>query len=183
MIAASEIIPNLATIGGFPKSTVRQHYRKQHEAGMMPRSVGSTIAKLSPRHVALLLLSLAVDAPAKDAAAIARAYYSLVDENGNQIGDVLAAFLNSFRSANDIAKLAYRSRVDVDCDSPRACIVSDTTDGVIETIYGVRDKPWSDLRVRRVTSIGGKVLFDLGMGMHFGRWAETNSDKTTKEAV
>ena len=95
---------------------------------------------------------------------------ALTDENGNKIGDVIVNILNSFRSVNDMAKLAYKSRIEFDCSAPRVCIISECTDGSIETLYGIRDRQWSDVAVRRSMTISGRVLFDLAMGVHFNRW-------------
>jgi hypothetical protein len=179
VITASELIPNLATVTGFPEATVRGHYRKLSEAGLLPLSRGSTVEKLNTRHTVMLLLSLLVDVPAKDAAAWARAYYALADEDGNKIGDALVNILNSFRSVNDTATLAFKSRVEIDCSAPRACIISECTEGSIETLFGIRDKQWSDVQVRRSMTISGKVLFDLAIGIHFNRWDQ--NDSATKE--
>jgi hypothetical protein len=118
----------------------------------------------------MLLLALLADVQIKDAANTACAYYSLADEYGNKIGDVLVNILNSFRSFNDTVALAYKSRVEVDCNAPRVCIISETAEGSIETLYGLRDKQWSDVRVRRSMTISGKVLFELAMGVNLNRW-------------
>lgn len=170
MITASELIPNLATVTGFPEATVRGVYRRHNEAGIVPVSHGASVKKLDCRHVTMLLLALLADMPIKDAAASACAYYALEDENGNKVGDVLTNKLNSFRSVNDFAKLSYKSRIEIDCTAPRACIISETAEGTIETLFGIRDKQWSDVRVRRSMTISGKVLFEIAMGLHFNRW-------------
>jgi hypothetical protein len=170
VIAASELLPNLASVTGFPEATVKGVYRRLNEAGILPVSHGATVKKLNCHHVTMLLLALLADMPIKDAAASACAYYALANEDGNKIGDVLVNKLNSFRSVNDFAKLSYKSRVEIDCSAPRACIISETTEGTIETLFGIRDKQWSDVRVRRSMTISGKVLFDLAMGVHFNRW-------------
>ena len=170
MNTASELIPNLAAVTGFPEATVRGVYRRLHEAGRLPVSHGATVKKLNCQHVTMLLLALLADMPVKDAAASAATYYSLVDEDGNKIGNVLANILNSFRSVSDFAKLSFKSRVEIDCSAPRVCIIAETTEGSIETLFGIRDKQWSDVRVRRSMTISGKVLFDLAMGVHFNRW-------------
>ena len=170
MIAASELLPNLATVTGFPEATVKGVYRRLNEAGILPVSHGATVKKLNCRHVTMLLLALLADMPIKDAAASACAYYSLVDEDDNKLGDVFVNKLNSFRSVNDFAKLSFKSRVEVDCSAPRACIITETTEGSLETLFGNRDKQWSDVRVRRSITISGKVLFDLAMGVHFNHW-------------
>ena len=180
MIAASDLIHYLPGLTGIPDATVRGVYRKLNEAGILPVSRGAKVEKLNTRHAAMLILGLMVDVPAKDAAATARAYYGLTDENGNKIGDVLANMLDSFRTVNNIARLALKSRVEVDCDSPRVCIVSETAEGVIETLFGIRDKPWSDIRIRRSMTVSGKVLLELAIGVHFNRWPDATAE-TTKD--
>ena len=173
MIAASELIYHLPRLTGLTEATVRGVYRRLNEAGILPVSHGAKIKKLNNYHVVILILALLVDAPVKDSATAACAYYSLVDENGNKVGDVLANILDSFRSVNDTAGLAYKSRVEVDCDTPRVSITSECNEGNAETLYGLRSKPWSDIRVRRSMTISGKVLFELAMGVHFNRWPAT----------
>jgi hypothetical protein len=176
VIAASNLIRNLPKLTGMSEATVRGVYRKLNEAGFLPSSHGATIAKLGPTHVIMLLLALMADVPAKDAVSAGRAYYALADEHGNAVGEVLTNMLNSFRSVNPAAALAYKSRVELDCDSPRVRIVSECDDGSnIETLYGVHEKPWLDVRVRRSMTVSGKVLFDLAMGVHFNRWEITEN--------
>jgi hypothetical protein len=170
VIAASELIYNLPKLTGLTKATVRGVYRRLNETGIFPVSHGAKIEKLNSYHVAMLLLALLVDVPVKDSAPAACAYYSLVDENGNKIGDALVNILDSFKSPNAVASLAYKSRIEVDCNSPRVCVVSDTTEGTVETLYGLRTKQWTDIRVRRSMTISGKVLFELAKGVHFNRW-------------
>lgn len=177
-MTASELIQNLPALTGLPTAKVSGHYRKLIEAGCLPISRGSTIEKLTTYHAVMLLLALLADVPPKNAAAAACAYYSLADENGNKVGDVLTNMIDSFRWINDSAKVAIRSRVDVDCFAPRVCIISECTEGSLETLYGIRDKQWSDVRVRRSMTISGKVLFDLAMGIHFGRWPLTTSKES-----
>jgi hypothetical protein len=170
LISASDLIPNLSKLTGLPEPTVRVFSRKLIEANILPLSRGSTIAKLNNRDVVMLLLSLLADVPAKNAAAAACAYYGLTDEHGNKIGDVLVNILNSFRSVNDVAKLAIKSRIEVDCFAPRVCIINETTEGALETLFGIRDRQWTDVRVRRSMTVSGKVLFDLAMGVNFNIW-------------
>jgi hypothetical protein len=176
VIAASDLIRNLPGKTGLTESTVRGIYRKLNETGLLPSSQGAAIAKLNTRHAVLLLLALLADVPAKDASAAACAYYALADEHGNTIGDVLTNMLDSFRSVNPAASLAYKSRVELDCNTPRVRIVSECDDGSnIETLYGLHTKPWSDVRVRRSMTVSGKVLFDLAIGVHFNRWEITEN--------
>lgn len=170
MITASELILHLPKVTGLPESTVRSVYRRLNEAGILPVSRGQKIEKLNTHHDVMLLLALLADMPVKDSAATALSYYQLENENGEKIGDTLVNILNSFRSVNDAAGLAYKCRIEVDCSAPRVCIIYETTEGSLEVLYGLRDKQWSDVRLRRSTTISGKVLYDIAMGVHFNRW-------------
>jgi hypothetical protein len=175
VIAASDLIRNLPSITGLPESTVRGHYRKLNEAGVLPASHGATIARLNSRHVVMLLLALLADVHAKDAVRTACVYHDLEDGDGNKFGDVLTNMLDSFRSLNEVSPLVYKSRIEFDCNTPRVCVTSECNDGSIVTLYGSQSKPWLDVRVRRSMTISGKVLFDLAMGVHFNRWEITEN--------
>ncbi|MEH2505605.1 hypothetical protein V1290_004416 [Bradyrhizobium sp. AZCC 1578] len=171
MVAASDLVPNLARITGLPLSTVIGVKRRLVETGIWPSSRGATVPKLNTRHTVMMLLALLTDVPAKDAASAACAYYALMDPTGrNGLGDVLVNMINSFKSASDTAALAYKSRIEVDCDRPRACLSIETIEGQCETLFGIQSAPWSDIRVRRSMTISGKCLFDLACGLHFNRW-------------
>lgn len=181
MIAASELIEYLPKLTGIPYATVRGHYRKLNEAGILPVSRGTKIAKLNSLHVVMLLLALLADVPAKDAVAAARAYYPLADDDGNKIGDVLVNMLDSFRSLNEVGPLVYKSRIEFDCNTPRVCVVSECDDATnLETLYGDQAKQWSDVCVRRSMTISGKVLFEIAKGLHFNRWPVEATTKDTK---
>jgi len=177
VIAASDLIRNLPATTGIPESTVRGHYRKLNEADVLPVSHGAKVAKLNSNHVVMLLLAILPDVQAKDAVRTACLYYDLTDTQGNKLGDVLVNLIDSFRSVNATAALAYKSHVELDCSTPRACITSECSDGVsIETLYGVQRKLWSDVRVRRSVTITGKVLFQLAKGLHFNRWPDNQKE-------
>ena len=177
MIAASDLIRNLPATTGIPESTVRGHYRKLNESGILPVSHGAKVVKLNSHHVVMLLLAILPDVQAKDAVRTACLYHDLTDTGGNKFGDVLVNIVDSFRSVNAVAALAYKSRVELDCKAPRACITSQCSDGVfVETLYGVPTKKWSDVRVRRSVTISGKVLFDLAKGIHFNRWQDSQKE-------
>jgi hypothetical protein len=119
-----------------------------------------------------MLLALLADVPAKDAAATANAYYSLTDPDGNKLGDTLVRIIDVFKNREPVpfAQVAYKSRLEVDCGRPRACLNLTCTDGNAETLYGVQRAQWEDLVVRRSMTISGKCLFDLACGLHFDRW-------------
>jgi hypothetical protein len=171
MVAASDLVPNLARITGLPESTVQGVKRRLVETDIWPSSRGATVPQLNTRHAAIMLLALLADVPAKDAASAASSYYALMDPTGtNSLGDVLVNMIDSFRSVNDTAALSFKSRIEVDCDIPRARLSSETTEGQCETLFGVQSAPWSDIRVRRSMTISGKCLFDLACGLHFNRW-------------
>jgi hypothetical protein len=177
VIAASDLIRNLPATTGIPESTVRGHYRKLNESGILPASHGAKVVKLNSHHVVMLLLAILPDVQAKDAVRTACVYHDLKDAHGNNFGDVLVNMLDSFRSANEVSGLTYKSRVELDCKTPRVCITSDCNDGMsIETLYGVQTKQWSDVRVRRSVTISGKVLFELAKGIHFNRWPDNQKD-------
>lgn len=171
MIAASDLVPHLARITGFPLPTITGVKRRFIETGVWPCSRGATVPHLTAQHVVLMLLALLADVPAKDAASAASSYYALTDSTGsNSLGGTLVNIIDSFKSVNDASALALRSRVEVDCIKPRALISSATIDGQSELLFGIQTAPWDDARVRRSMTISGKVLFDIACGLHFNRW-------------
>jgi hypothetical protein len=173
MIPASELVPRVADITGLPHSTIYSVKRRFVETGIWPSARGAHVPDLDTRHVAMLLLALLADVPAKDAVRTASLYHDLSDEQGNKFGDVLVNMIDSYRLVNLVGPLVYKSTVELDCNSPRACVTSECNDGSsIVTLYGSQLKQWSDIRVRRSMTISGKVLFDLAMGLHFNRWAK-----------
>jgi hypothetical protein len=174
MIPASELVPRVASVTGLPYSTVYSVKRRFVETGIWPSSRGAHVPDLGTEHVVLMLLALLADVPAKDAVAMANTYYSLNDADGNKLGDVLVEMIDSFRSIAKTpslpAAMALKSRLEVDCGRPRACLSVECTDGQDEILYGAQSAQWEDLRVRRSMTISGKCLFSLACGLHFNRW-------------
>lgn len=174
MISASELVPRVAAVTGIPHSTVYSVKRRFVETGVWPSSRGAHVPDLDSHHLVMLLLALLCDVPAKDASASATAYYSLADPNGNKLGEVLKDMIRSFRSIKGVpsieAAMALKSRIDLDCGKPRACITIECNDGTLETLYGIQSAQWNDLSVRRSMTISGKCLFDLACGLFFNRW-------------
>lgn len=172
MVAASDLVPHLAAITGLPEATINGVKRRLTETDIFPSRRGSFVPELGPRHAVMILLGVLADVHAKDAASAATAYFSLCDPNGNTLGDSLCNIIDSFKSVNDVSALAYKSRLEIDCGQPRACLSMQTTDGQAEVLFGVQAAQWTDIRVRRSMTISGKVLFDLGCGLHFNRWPD-----------
>lgn len=174
MISAAELTARVASITGLPYSTVYSVKRRFVESGLWPSSRGANVPSLEPKHLALLLLALLADVPHKDASNTANDYYALRGPRGQLLGEVLTDMIESFKSIKSIpsieAAMALKSRLEVDCGSPRACVILECNDGTIETIYGKQAAQWQDVRVRRSTTISGKVLFDLACGLYFNRW-------------
>ena len=148
----------MASVTGLPLSTVYSVKRRFVETGIWPSSRGAHVPDLTIRHVVLMLLALLADVPAKDAAATANAYYALQNHDGEQLGDTLVRIIESFKSTSPLAQVAYKSRLEVDCGRPRACLNMQCTDGHEEILYGVRSAQWEDLIVRRSMTISGKCL-------------------------
>jgi hypothetical protein len=173
MIPASELVPRVAGITGLPYSTVYSVKRRFVETGIWPSSRGAHVPDLNTRHVVLMLLALLADVPAKDASTTALHYYSLVDADGDKLGDVLVKLIDAFKdTTSDLAKVGFKSRLEVDCGRPRACLNLHCTDGNEEILYGVQRAQWEDLIVRRSMTISGRCLFHLARGTHFNRWPE-----------
>jgi hypothetical protein len=174
MISAAELVTRVAQITGLPNSTVHSVKRRFVESGIWPSSRGAYVPSLEPKHLTLMLLALLADVPSKDASNVANDYWALRDADGNYLGEVLTDMIESFKTikgeASDLAGITYKSRVEVDCGKPRACITTQCVEGNIETLYGTQSAQWSDVRVRRSMTISGKVLFDLAVGIYFNRW-------------
>lgn len=174
MITASELVPRVASITGIPHSTVYSIKRRFLESGIWPSSRGAHVPGLDTYHLTMLLLALLADVPSKDASASATAYYSLVDADGNKLGEALEEMIRSFRTVKGVpsieAAMALKSRLEVDSGKMRACITTECNDGMLEHLYGVQQPQWDDLRIRRSITISGKVLFDLACGLFFNRW-------------
>lgn len=172
MLRASDLVPRLAAITGLPAATINGVQRRLTETGIWPARRGSFVPKLGTRHAVMILLGVLAGVHAKDAASAATAYYSLADPDGNTLGDSLCNIIDSFKSVNDVSGLAYKSRLEIDCGQPRACISMKTNEGQTEVLYGVQAEQWADITVRRSMTVSGKVLFDLGCGLHFRRWPD-----------
>lgn len=170
MITAAELVYRVASVTGLPVSTVYGIKRRFVETGDWPSSRGAHVPGLTVRHVVLMLLALLADVPAKDAAATANAYYALQNEDGEKLGDALVRIIDSFKTTTPLAQVAYKSRLEIDCGRPRACLNMACTDGNAEILYGVQRAQWEDLIVRRSMTISGKCLYDLACGLHFNRW-------------
>jgi hypothetical protein len=174
MISARELVTRTASVTGLPYSTVHSVKRRFVETGVWPAARGAHVPDLDSHHLVMLLLALLADVPSKDAAAAANAYYSLADPNGNKLGEVLEEMIRSFRSIKGVlsqqAAMALKSRLEIDCGKPRACITIECNDGTLETLYGIQSAPWNDLSIRRSMTISGKCLFDLACGLFFNRW-------------
>lgn len=174
MISAAELVTRTASITGLPYSTVYSIKRRFVESGLWPSSRGAHVPSLEPKHLTLLLLALLADVPHKDATNTANDYWALRDADGKYLGETVTEMIESFKSIKGVispeAELAYKSRVEVDCNKPRACITVHCTDGTLETLYGTQSAQWADVRLRRSMTLSGKVLFDLAVGMYFNRW-------------
>lgn len=132
--------------------------------------------ELSTRNVAHFLLGLLTDSKSKDVAAAACAYYSLRNKDGEKLGDFLVRVLDSFEDLTNspLAQIAFKSRIEVDCNSPRACFTTECTDGADETLFGIQTAQWNDIAVRRSMTISGRSLFYIGLGLHMNDWAGEN---------
>ena len=68
---------------------------------------------------------------------------------------MLVRIIDSFKSVNNIAKIAFKSRLEVDCGMPRACIITDCEldDDSAETLFGLQTKQWSDVTAQDKQSL------------------------------
>jgi hypothetical protein len=165
-IAARDLVSKMARITALPEPTINQPKRRLIEARLIPASCGANIAELETEHAVLLLLAVLADVPAKDAASTAIHYFHMHDDEGNKLGDTLTNLLNRFKSPCVEAALAYRTRLEIDCGYPRALLSIETTSGQHEVYFGVQNRPWSDIKVRKATTISGKCLFEIGAALH-----------------
>lgn len=86
---------------------------------------------------------------------------------------MLVNIIDAFKdTTSQLAQVAYKGRLEVDCGRPRACLNLSCTDGHEEILYGVQRAQWEDLVLRRSITISGKCLYDLACGLHFNRWNE-----------
>jgi hypothetical protein len=173
-ITASDLVPRLARITGLPEATITGVKRRLTETATIPSRRGAIVPKLRTEHVVLIVLGVLADVPAKDVACAAQSYFALTDRYGNKLGNQLTGMIDSFKSANAIAALTYKSRLEIDCNRPRALLSMECIDGQEEVIYGLQSKLWEDITVRRSMTISGKCLFDLAMDIHFNRWNDEN---------
>ncbi|AMA58890.1 hypothetical protein [Bradyrhizobium sp. CCGE-LA001] len=165
-MTTKELVAVLARITGLPHATINQYKRRFIEGGRFPCRTGAINPPITTEHVVLLLLALLADVPAKDAVTTAIHYANLCDDQGNKLGEKLTELLDSFKTPTAYAALTYHSRIEVDCGLPRALWSIETADGQHEAIFGIQDKLWADIRVRKSLTISGKCLFDLGMIIH-----------------
>jgi hypothetical protein len=104
----------------------------------------------------------------------------LAHPNGTFLGDVMVKMINSFKNYSAVsllAKTAFKTRIEIDTDYPRACLSIECKDAEaqVEIMYGVQTPIWGNIRVRRAITIGGKALFDIAMGLHHNRWPGDDS--------
>lgn len=172
MATAKELMEGTTVVTGLPPANVQAAKRRLIEAGIWESSTGSHVPEMNTYSLVMLLLALLADVPGKDMASAACSYYGMVNEEGDCLGDALTRFIDSFKNGSIVAPLAYKSRLEVDCGFPRACLSIETTDGQLELIFGRQAKKWSDEKVRRSMTISGKCLFDLAFGLHLNQWPE-----------
>lgn len=171
-LSAAEFVPRMARITGLPQATINGLKRRLTECSILPMRQGAIVPSLETYHVVMLLLATLADVPAKDATSAAAQYYGLINDEGDSLGEVLTRLIDSFKGPNVVSAMAYRSRLEVDCNYPRALLSIETTEGQMELIFGPQSKKWTDAKVRRSMTISGKCLFDLAIGLHYGRWPE-----------
>ena len=170
MISAAELVYRVASVTGLPASTVHGIKRRFVETGDWPSSRGAHVPGLTVRHVVLMILALLADVPAKDAAATANAYYALQNDDGESLAILSLELSIASKARHRWHRSPTKSRLEVDCGRPRACLNIQCTDGHEELLYGVKRAQWEDLIVRRSMTISGKCLYDLACGLHFNRW-------------
>ncbi len=93
------------------------------------------------------------------------------DTHGNKFGDVVCDMIRSFRhDENELASRVLDSRIELDCDTPRVRIVSNTPEGQTETVYGVSPMKWHDVAVLKSFTISGRCIGQLAVGLYFSNW-------------
>ena len=173
MATATDMVAHAAAITKIPLSTIVAVKRRFGETGLWPTARGPNIPDLSTKNVAHLILGLLADTKAKDVSAAACSYYSLCNSSGQKLGDILCRLLDSFKDVDEISKVAafaFKSRLELDCDSPRACLTHHCTDGNTEELFGILSKQWDDIAVRKSMTISGRSLFQFSCGIHHNFW-------------
>jgi hypothetical protein len=173
MATATDMVSHAAAITKIPFSTIAAVKRRFGETGLWPTARGPNIPDLSTKNVAHLILGLLADTKAKDVAGAACSYYSLMNSSGQRLGDILCQMLDSFKDLEEIspvAAFAFKSRLEIDCDSPRACLTHHCTDGNTEQLFGILSKQWDDIAVRKSMTISGRSLFQFSCGIHHDHW-------------
>lgn len=170
MPTAKELTDGTALVTGLPRAHVQAAKRRLIEAGIWESSTGSHVPEMNTYSLVMLLLALLADVPGKDMASTACSYYGMINDEGDSLGDALTRFIDSFKNRSIVATVAYKSRLEVDCGHPRACLSVEAKDGQLELLFGRQKKQWADEKVRRSMTISGKCLFDLACGLHFNQW-------------
>ncbi|WP_445216197.1 hypothetical protein ACKWRH_28310 [Bradyrhizobium sp. Pa8] len=172
MTTAKELMEGTALVTGLALPNVQAAKRRLIEAGIWESATGSHIPVMNTYSLVMLLFALLADVPGKDMLSAACSYYGLVNDEGDSLGEVLTRLIDSFKGPNAVSAMAYRSRLEVDCNYPRALLSLETRDGQLELIFGPQSKKWTDAKVRRSMTISGKCLFDLAIGLHYNRWPD-----------
>ncbi|MBR0906963.1 hypothetical protein [Bradyrhizobium liaoningense] len=170
MATAKELMEGTALVTGLPPANVQAAKRRLIETGIWEPSTGSHVPEMTTYSLVMMLLALLADVPGKDMVSAACSYYGLVNDEGDSLGEALTRLIDSFNERSIVAPLAYRSRLEIDCGYPRACLSIETTEGQLELLFGPQAKKWADEKVRRSMTISGKCLFDLACGLHFNQW-------------
>lgn len=176
MATAKQVVAGAATITKIPLSTLTAIQRRFTETGIWPAARGPNVPELSTRNVVHFILGFLADTKGREVADAACRYYKLKNADGEMLGDFLVRVLDSYEDpANSpLAQIIYKSRLVVDCTSPRACLAMEHTDGISDLLFGNQKAQWDDTAVRRSMTIAGRSIFYLGLGLHQNDWTGEN---------
>jgi hypothetical protein len=160
-------------------------YRAYVEDGVLPKGGGPhNRPLLGSEHLSRLIIGILCGETIKKISHASGVYAALQDEGGRRLDDVVAGWIESFKSAKAAfdrkdanedtltAMVALRSRIVIDTDFPRATIVTETNDGTIERVFGpIKDPESTFVRVSNTSTIPGAVLYRLACGIHFNIWS------------
>ena len=186
-LPASEILPHWHGITYQSEKTARTATRALIESDHLPRSAGGNAQALfGPADVTMLLLGTCIASvePIRNIPKLAPIYYSLRDENGYRVGDVIATCIESVKGTVQAFKnkdattdtlrtiAALNTRFEIDVNFPRVRMVTEIGDGKTEEkVFGpVKDRQSTFTRVSNVAIVSGSVLFRLGIGLYFNKW-------------
>jgi hypothetical protein len=160
-------------ISGLDKSRCDAVFRRCREEELFEKCRGKNLAELNSADAVKLIFGTIADVPVSHSAKAAQLYYNLRND-GIRAGDYIAQIIDSFDPTKiddiDFARLAYRSFIVVDLESPRVTVVRECTDGPLEEVFGTKEPRSFETRVSTSKRISGKVLFEISALLNRDYW-------------